>query len=269
MKLDGGTGMCSSIMPYYTIPYGQDPSGKNVANDFSRYIITDLLREKYNYDGVLCTDWGITADNTQVHRMNGKPWGVADLSVAQRHFEVLYAGVDQFGGNDEMGPVVEAYNIWCEKFGKDSADARFRQSAIRLLLNFFRVGVFENPYLVPEQTVATMACEEFVAEGYDAQLKSIVMVKNHEKVLPAAKGMKVYMPQRHYPSSIPFFGRETAKRGPKSKASRNGFSICGIWTFFPKRGCFFITPIWRFTRLPSCWCAFFMRWIFRTNRSAM
>ena len=207
MKLDGGTEMCSSIMPYYTIPYGQDPSGKNVANGFSRYIITDLLREKYNYDGVLCTDWGITADNTQVHRMNGKPWGVADLSVAQRHFEVLYAGVDQFGGNDEMGPVVEAYNIWCEKFGKDSADARFRQSAVRLLLNFFRVGVFENPYLVPEQTVATMACEEFVAEGYDAQLKSIVMIKNHEKVLPAAKGMKVYMPQRHYPASIPFFGR--------------------------------------------------------------
>jgi beta-glucosidase len=33
------------------------------------------------------------------------------------------------------------------------------------------------------------------------------MVKNHEKVLPAAKGMKVYMPQRHYPASIPFFGR--------------------------------------------------------------
>ena len=205
--LKGKTGMCAAVMPYYTISYGQDPSGKNVANGFSKYIITDLLREKYGYDGVVCTDWGITGDNNQVHLMNGKPWGVADLSVAERHFEVLLAGVDQFGGNNDKEPVIQAYEIWCERFGKDSADERFRLSASRLLKNFFRVGVFENPYVIPEETAQIVGCKEFVAEGYDAQLKSIVMVKNHDNVLPMCKGKKVYMPKRHYPASIPFFGR--------------------------------------------------------------
>ena len=206
-NLKGKTGMCAAVMPYYTISYGQDPSGDNVANGFSKYIITELLREKYGYDGVVCTDWGITGDNDKVHLMNGKPWGVADLSVDERHFKVLLAGVDQFGGNNDKEPVIGAYNIWCEHFGKDSADERFRLSASRLLRNFFRVGVFENPYVIPEETVKIVGCKEFVAEGYDAQVKSIVMVKNHDDALPMTKGKKVYMPERHYPASIPFFGR--------------------------------------------------------------
>lgn len=205
--LKGKTGMCAAVMPYYTISYGQDPSGKNVANGFSKYIITDLLREKYGYDGVVCTDWGITGDNDEVHLMNGKPWGVADLTVEERHFEVLLAGVDQFGGNNDKEPVIGAYNIWCERFGKVSADKRFRQSASRLLRNFFRVGIFENPYVIPEETAKIVGCKEFVAEGYDAQIKSIVMIKNKDNCLPMLKGSKVYMPERHYPASIPFFGR--------------------------------------------------------------
>ena len=33
---------------------------------------------------------------------------------------------------------------------------------------------------------------------YDAQLKSIVMIKNHDNILPVARGKKVYMPKRHF-----------------------------------------------------------------------
>lgn len=208
LSLDGPTKKAAAIMPYYTISYNIDPSGKNVANGFSRYIINDLLREKYGFDGVICTDWIITGDNPRIETMNGKPWGVEDLTVEQRHFEAIYAGCDQFGGNDRKEPVIDAYKIWCEKFGKDSADMRFRQSAERLLINFFRVGVFENPYVDPDQTEKIVGCPEFVAEGYDAQRKSIVMVKNHGGVLPLSRGSKIYMPLRHYPASIGFFSRD-------------------------------------------------------------
>lgn len=65
-KLKGGTGKASAVMPYYTIPFGADPSGENVGNSFSKYIITDLLRERYEYDGVICTDWKIVLDNNSV-----------------------------------------------------------------------------------------------------------------------------------------------------------------------------------------------------------
>ena len=62
-QLKGATKKASAVMPYYTISYGQDKKyGENVGNGFSKYIITDLLRDKYGYDGVVCTDWLITAD---------------------------------------------------------------------------------------------------------------------------------------------------------------------------------------------------------------
>lgn len=207
LQLDGPTSSAAAIMPYYTISYGIDPSGENVANGYSRYIITDLLREKYGFDGVVCTDWIITADNPNVETMNGKPWGVEHLSVEERHFQAIYAGCDQFGGNDDKQPILAAYQIWCQRFGKESAEQRFRESAQRLLLNFFRVGVFENPYVDPDQTAQVVGCKEFVAEGYDAQLKSIVMLKNHQQVMPIKKGAKVYFPKRYYPASIGFFSR--------------------------------------------------------------
>ena len=214
-KLNGATGMASAVMPYYTISTGIDPSGKNVGNSFSKYIITDLLREKYAYDGVVCTDWNITYDNRSIDSFDGKCWGVEELTVAQRHYECLKAGVDQFGGNNDKGPVLEAYAMWVEEFGQESADQRFRESAKRLLLNSFRTGLFENPYLDPEASAAIVGKPEYMEKGYQAQLKSVVMVKNSDNILPmkADEGkLKVYVPQRYVPQMVNFFGMVTPER---------------------------------------------------------
>ncbi len=214
-KLNGATGMASAVMPYYTISTGIDPSGKNLGNSFSKYIITDLLREKYAYDGVVCTDWNITYDNRSIDSFDGKCWGVEELTVAQRHYECLKAGVDQFGGNNDKGPVLEAYAMWVEEFGQESADQRFRESAKRLLMNSFRTGLFENPYLDPEASAATVGKPEYMEKGYQAQLKSVVMVKNSDNILPmkADEGkLKVYVPQRYFPQMVNFFGMVTPER---------------------------------------------------------
>lgn len=214
-KLNGATGMASAVMPYYTISTGIDPSGKNLGNSFSKYIITDLLREKYAYDGVVCTDWNITYDNRSIDSFDGKCWGVEELTVAQRHYECLKAGVDQFGGNNDKGPVLEAYAMWVEEFGQESADQRFRESAKRLLLNSFRTGLFENPYLDPEASAATVGKPEYMEKGYQAQLKSVVMVKNSDNILPMKADddrLKVYVPQRYVPQMVNFFGMVTPER---------------------------------------------------------
>ena len=214
-KLEGGTGKAAAVMPYYTISYGVDPSGDNVGNNFSKYIITDLLREKYGYDGVVCTDWNITYDNASVESFDGKCWGVEGLTVAERHYEVIKAGVDQFGGNNDKGPVLQAYEMWVKEFGEESARARFEESAVRLLLNSFRTGLFENPYLDPAASAEVVGKPEFMQAGYDAQLKSVVMVKNHGGVLPCHseergdEGIsrpKVFVPQRYYPQTPGMFG---------------------------------------------------------------
>jgi beta-glucosidase len=209
-KLDGPTGMASAVMPYYTISLNIDTVyGENVGNGFSKYIINDLLRGKYGYDGVLCTDWMITADAPNVYEFRGKCWGVETLSVAERHYKAIMAGMDQFGGNNVMTPVLEAYQMGVAEHGEEFMRKRFEQSAVRLLRNILRVGLFENPYLDVAETEKTVGNLEFMQAGFDAQLKSVVMLKNKQKTLPLQKQLKLYVPKKYTPAGRNWFGVET------------------------------------------------------------
>ena len=213
-KLEGSTKKAAAVMPYYTISVNQDiKNGESVGNGYSKYIITDLLRNKYNYDGVVCTDWGITGiEGAKPDIFAGKPWGVEKLNIAERHYKVLMSGVDQFGGNNDAKPVLEAYQIGVKEYGEAFMRKRFELSAVRLLLNMFRVGLFENPYLDPKESVTIVGKPEFMKAGYDAQLKSIVLIKNQNKTLPIAKGKTVYIPKRTTPASVNFFGQTTPEK---------------------------------------------------------
>lgn len=201
-KLEGGTEMASAVMPIYSILWNQDPSGENVGGSYSKWLIQQQLRDEAKFEGVACTDWGITKDIKVLDSpIGGKPWGVEQLNEAERHYKILEAGVDQFGGNNEIGPVLEAYKMWSMEQGEESARKRFELSARRLLLNVFRVGLFENPYLDPVESKEFVGNPQFMQEGYDAQLKSVVMLKNHDnKVLPVDKRLKVFVPKRHFPA---------------------------------------------------------------------
>ncbi len=205
-QLDGPTKATSAIMPYYTVSWGVDQKdGKNVGNSYSRYIIHDLLREKYGYDGIVCTDWGITADpEPEIDSFSSRCYGVEDLSEAQRHLLAIENGVDQFGGNSAMGPILEAYQLGCQRHGQEAMRRRMEESAVRLLKNIFRCGLFENPYLDPEQSERTTGCQAFCQAGYEAQLKSVVMVKN-QGALPQRERKKVYIPARHIEPMKDFF----------------------------------------------------------------
>ena len=197
-KLEGGTEQASAVMPYYTISYGQDPSGQNVGNGYSNWIINDLLRTKYNYQGVVCTDWAIVSEYKEMWRNSGKPWGVENMPIAERYLMVLMAGCDQYGGINKAKHIIEAYELGKQKFGETAIRARFEQSAVRLLKNIFRTGLFENPYLEPAKTQSVVGNSDYMKEGLDAQVKSVVMLKNHNHILPLKGRLKVYLPKRTY-----------------------------------------------------------------------
>lgn len=210
-SLDEKTGKASAVMPYYTISQDVDQKNKeNVGNSYSKYLIGDLLREELGYDGVVCTDWGITHDmGSKEETFAGKCWGVESLTEAERHLKALEAGVDQFGGNNDVAPVLAAYEMLKEKYGEEAARKRFQRSAYRLLLNIFRTGLFENPYLDLEASQKTVGCPEFVEKGYRSQLRSITMLKNESQVLPLKKGCKIYVPDRHIRSYLDFMSHPT------------------------------------------------------------
>ena len=202
-KLHGKTGKASSVMPYYTAVYGKAGNYENAGSGYSKYLITDLLRNTYQYDEVVCTDWSITEDASTLENLyGGKCWGAEKLTRGERCYRILMAGVDQFGGLNEKEPVLDAYRIGVKEHGETFMRKRLEQSAVRLLKNIFRVGLFENPYLDPEVSARTVGCAEYMEEGFAAQKKSIVMLKNKENVLPLQKKMKVYVPKIHWPESV-------------------------------------------------------------------
>ena len=205
--LDDGTGKAAAVMPYYTVSWDQDRKyGENVGNSYSKYIIEDLLRKGENYDGVVCTDWGITDD--PLGPMNGfgtRAHGVEHLREAERYLKILSNGVDMFGGCSRKEPVLQAFELGCKEYGRELMEAKFRQSAARILTLMFRVGLFDNPYLDPEESATIVGAPEFVKAGLDAQRRSVVLLKNKENVLPLKKGSRIYVPNRHVDAHLGFF----------------------------------------------------------------
>ena len=205
-KLDGPTGCASAVMPYYTVSWEYDPkSTQRVGNSYNEYIIKDLLRGEYEFSGVVCTDWGITADpNPEMDSFSSRCFNLENISEAERHLIAIMNGVDQFGGNSKKAPIEEAYRIGCEKYGEEVMKHKLTLSAARLLRNIFHCGLFEDPYLDPEESAKIVGCEEFVKHGIEAQHKSVVMLKNKNNTLPLKKGLKIYSPIRKIAESRGF-----------------------------------------------------------------
>ena len=193
-KLDGPTKCAAATMPYYTVSWGH---GEPVGNSYNTWVIRDLLREKYGYEGVICTDWGIVEDPLPtLDSFGSKAYGVQDLTEAERHLKIIMNGVDQFGGPVSAQKIREAYRLGCERLGEEAMTERFRASAVRILTNLFRLGLFEDPYLDVDESLAIIGNEEFRRKGLAAQQRSVVVLKNRKGVFPLKKGISVYVPER-------------------------------------------------------------------------
>lgn len=208
MKLPGKTKCCAAIMPYYTISWEQDVKNhENVGNSYSEYLIKDLLIEKYGFEGVICTDWGIVRDKTPhvgMYVLGGKCHGVEALPVEERILKLICNGVNQFGGLDEREKVDLAYQIGCGRYGREFMDTKLYLSAYKLLLNLFRLGLFENPYLDLAESRTIVGNRDLVAQGIQAQRQSLVLLKNKGGILPLKTPLKVYVPNRHVEAHYSF-----------------------------------------------------------------
>jgi beta-glucosidase len=164
----------AQIMPYYGMPVGL--SIEEVGFGFNRDVITGLLRGKYEFDGVVCTDWTlltpVTAGGHEL--IEAKCWGVEDLSVEERAKKALDAGVDQFGGEACPDVIVALVR------NGQVDEARIDESIRRLLRDKFRLGLFDNPYVDPEAAEQIAGSDAFRKAGEIAQRKSIVLLKNAE-----------------------------------------------------------------------------------------
>ena len=177
----------AAIMPYYGIPTGQ--TDEDVAMAFNKTIITDLLRNQYEYDGLVCTDWGLITDITIGQtEWAARAWGVEHLSEAERVLKVIDAGVDQFGGESRPDLVLQLVDN-----GKLS-EQRIDVSIKRLLEQKFELGLFDNPFVDVAEVPNIVGKKEFQEFGAKTQQQAMTLLKNQDNVLPLAQGeLKVYL----------------------------------------------------------------------------
>ena len=198
-----------SVMPTYSVLPGVVIDGKpleQVGAAFNHQLLSELLRAQYGFGGVIVSDWAITNDCSEACRNGtpagvkptpqdiGMPWGVEELTKAQRFAKAINAGVDQIGGTEQSSVIVE------EVRNGSISEARVREAAGRILLQKFELGLFEQPYVNETKAAEVAGNKDFRDEGQAAQARAVVLLENNrmastgQPLLPvAAKNKKIYL----------------------------------------------------------------------------
>lgn len=191
------------VMPTYAVLKDLSIDGQSteqVGAGFSKQLLTDQLRVKHGFKGIVVSDWAITNDCGETC-LNGFPagvkptfaglstaWGVESLTKVDRYAKGVNAGLDQFGGVEDTAELVAAV-----KAGK-IAPARIDDAARRILTIKFQQGLFENPYVDAKAAAAVVGSKAFVAEGRAAQSAALTLLENRNGLLPLrGAGRKVWL----------------------------------------------------------------------------
>lgn len=187
----------SGVMPTYDILEGPSIEGRPleaVGAGFNAQLL-GLLRQRYGFQGMVLSDWGITRDCTAACRDPkvphtpmeiAMPWGVEQLSPAQRYAKGVNAGIDQFGGVMEPEMIVAGVRSGA------ISQARVDEAVARILAIKFQLGLFENPMVDPA-AAARINPPEVQREALAAQAASQVLLKNVGGLLPLKPGTRVWL----------------------------------------------------------------------------
>lgn len=173
------------IMPYYGMPVGTQY--EEVGFGFNKGVLTGLLRERFGFDGIVCTDWGLITDQAIMGApFPARAWGVEHLTPGERIVKVLDAGADQFGG--------EACTDLLIALVRDGRvpEERLDVSARRLLREKFELGLFEQPFVDADAADEVVGSAGFRAAGLAAQRASVTVLSN-DGALPFTAETKLYV----------------------------------------------------------------------------
>jgi len=191
--VDAGT---SAIMSYYNsqinaldsmqLPraWWQSPTEQfeEVGGAYNKTILTTLLRETMGFKGYVNTDSGVLG----ISGPFSTDWGVENLTVPQRFAKSVKAGASLFSDNNDPSGLISAVQQGL------LTEADLDPSVARLLTEMFELGLFEDPYTDPDAAQAIYDSPAAAARTYQANLQSIVLLRNDVQALPIAGAKKVY-----------------------------------------------------------------------------
>ncbi|ASK32650.1 glycosyl hydrolase [Chryseobacterium sp. T16E-39] len=156
----------------------------------NQYILRDLLKGKWNYNGFVVSDWG------SIGEMMNHGYTKDKAEAAQK---AIIAGSDM----DMESRVYMAELPKLVKEGK--VDPKFiDEAAKRILIKKFEMGLFDDPYRFSDDKRQKEQTnnQESRKFGREFGSKSIVLLKNQNNVLPLSKSTKTV-------ALIGPFGKET------------------------------------------------------------
>jgi len=174
----------AGVMPTYTILRDLVHEGhvmEPVGGAFNQYLLTDMLRGRFGFEGMILSDWLVTEDRSNT---GATPWGMETASKLERYVKAVQAGVDQFGGVEEPRYLIEAVESGLLE------ERRLDASVQRVLVDKFRIGLFENPYVSPEAAEAIVTDPKSHAAAKAAQQHALVLLKNENSILPLRDAAK-------------------------------------------------------------------------------
>lgn len=176
----------TGIMPGYSRPTDKAPmsvtqsyrgvvlTAEEIANGYNTTVLTTLLRDTMGFEGYINTDSGLVTSQF---------FGAEDMTVPERLAAIINAGSDVIGDGFTGFDYPSLYDAYEQ--GLINPEAMVRANTKRVA-TAFDMGKFENPYENVAESIAQVASleDEVAAMGVELNQKSVVLMKNHDNVLP-------------------------------------------------------------------------------------
>ncbi|MCV6630131.1 MAG: beta-glucosidase BglX [Flavobacteriaceae bacterium] len=190
------------------------------------FLLDEILRKEWGFRGFVVTDY------TSINEMTHHGYA-AELKHAGEL--AMNAGVDM----DMQGGVYKNHLLQSIQEGKVS-EARLDEAVRAILRMKFKLGLFEDPYRYCNEETAPniLMAPEHMEFARELAQRSIVLLKNHQEVLPLAKQQKIALIGPMATDEVHILGSWAAQgdRAGKAVSLKEGMEVHGL-RFAYAQGC--------------------------------
>jgi beta-glucosidase len=144
----------------------------------NEWLLRTKLKEEWGFDGFVISDAGATGGSNVLH--------FTAANYAEATEDAVEAGLDVM-----FQTSYSHYPLFWEAFEKGMVDEKAIDEAVgRILKAKFELGLFENPYVDPEEAALWNGHKSHRELAGKAAAKSMVLLQNNKRILPLDKSIQ-------------------------------------------------------------------------------
>jgi beta-glucosidase len=189
----------------------------------NKYLMKEILRDEFQFKGFIVSDW---MDIERIHTLHKTA-----VNIKEASFLSVDAGMDMH----MHGPYFLEYIVELVNENRISEE-RIDESARKILLAKFKLGLFEDPFIDLSEVDENIFTKEHQNTSLEIARKSIVLLQNNQGILPLKKLNKTRIlvtgPNANNHSILGDWTKPQPKEnvitvfeGIKSIASKKGFKV--------------------------------------------